>query len=438
LQNHSWGLLVNNNLGNANIILDAVHFANRKNVTVVAARGNDGTNTKYYPSCAYDDWVLNVGGSGNNGCYITTTNGGFNASYGLDLDIAAPASLDLVTTTKNTQLTTSLYRAFSGTSASAPHVSGVVALLMSYMNAAPTANPTDKYLRDLAPEDCEQILQRSAKDDNCVAGYDDYTGFGRLDAGAALKLIEKPNNTLRHFGTNSNSPSSNSKTITLTASNINLDIVEPTFSLIPIFTPYPAGIYKADVYKVNVTVTHNSSLPTDETIVGFWARNSASTAYPVGANILLPFEKINIISCSKTSCVMEGYVYQLKNSAGLAIGWLPSNPNIAAELGFEYSILTKKNNPIGITTIEPSLSNIQLFPNPSTEHQILVLNTKSIAPLKIDLKDITGKTLKTMYNGITESGENKVDLNMKDLPSGIYFYEVKFNNQNQHIRFIKQ
>jgi photosystem II stability/assembly factor-like uncharacterized protein len=88
--------------------------------------------------------------------------------------------------------------------------------------------------------------------------------------------------------------------------------------------------------------------------------------------------------------------------------------------------------------LDPSIEKLQLFPNPAHNSQTLILNTKSIASLKIDLMDITGKRIKNMYNGITESGKNKIELDIAQIPSGIYFYEVRLAIQNQHIRFVKQ
>lgn len=38
------------------------------------------------------------------------------------------------------------------------------------------------------------------------AGVDSLTGFGRIDAGAALELVKKPYRKLKHFGTDASFP----------------------------------------------------------------------------------------------------------------------------------------------------------------------------------------------------------------------------------------
>jgi hypothetical protein len=119
------------------------------------------------------------------------------------------------------------------------------------------------------------------------------------------------------------------------------------------------------------------------------------------------------------------------------------NDSIAIIAGDSGKLLRWNKNQslfVGLEKINlnTQIENLQLFPNPSAQSQTLILNTKSIAPIKIYLKDITGKTIQQMYNGLTESGKNKIDLKIENIPSGIYFYEVRLANQSQHIRFVKQ
>src|SRR5439155_7712670 len=67
------------------------------------------------------------------------------------------------------------YALTTGTSAAAPHVSGVAALLLS-------VRP------DLTKDQLRQALLTSAAD-VCPAGRDDGSGFGRLDAAGALSSV---------------------------------------------------------------------------------------------------------------------------------------------------------------------------------------------------------------------------------------------------------
>jgi hypothetical protein len=452
LQSHSWTIGVQNAASlftdtNIQLLSDAVHFANRNKVTVIAGRGNDGINAPSYPATFDDDWVINVGGTGDDGCFIHKStiagtpynlgnvNGSFTASYGSNLDIAAPASDNMVYSMDF--FNHFAYAPFAGTSSSAPHVSGVVGLLMSYLNTTSNSD-FDKYNYNLAPEDCEQIIQHSAKDDNCITGYDDFVGHGRLDAGAALKLVEKPKNRLKHFGTSIYSQSTNSKTTVLFASSQSVSLTEDYKNNTNQW--FKKGNYVVNIYKTNITVNH-TLLPGDS-IITFWPRNSSSSPFAyITSNSITPHEKIKINTCNNTNCSMSGYFYEVINN-GVTIGWWPNNPNVtgSTNIEFEYSILVKNNNPppVGINYVAPSINSLSLMPNPSNGLQTLKLNTNSIEKLQIILMDITGKTIKNMYSGISESGLNKIPLNVQDLANGIYLYKVQLGETKSYLRFIKQ
>jgi photosystem II stability/assembly factor-like uncharacterized protein len=93
---------------------------------------------------------------------------------------------------------------------------------------------------------------------------------------------------------------------------------------------------------------------------------------------------------------------------------------------------------VSLDKIKPITFNASLIPNPAENQQTLSLNTKIIAPLQIYLSDITGARLKQVYNGVTESGVNSIHLNITQIPSGIYFYEVRLDERIERIRFVKQ
>lgn len=89
------------------------------------------------------------------------------SSYGIDVDVSAPGC---------TGSTTSLnggYSSFCGTSNSAPEVSGLLALMWS-------VNPY------LSPDQVQNMLFQSSVDLG-ISGYDQYYGWGRIDA---LKAAE--------------------------------------------------------------------------------------------------------------------------------------------------------------------------------------------------------------------------------------------------------
>ena len=114
-------------------ILDAVENAYAANVLVVAAAGNSGRSTdsrRVYPVCAERNginMVLGVGATDDDGEPKSFSN------YGSCVDVSAPGD-DIVSTIPGNR-----YREMSGTSMSAPLVSGVAGL---YLAKNPGASPS--------------------------------------------------------------------------------------------------------------------------------------------------------------------------------------------------------------------------------------------------------------------------------------------------------
>jgi subtilisin len=140
------------------------------NIVVVAAAGNSGNtatgSTVNYP--AKFDCIIAVGATDVNDKLATFS------STGPEVDVVAPGVKVLsdykdVTPTDGRNYDT-LY--MSGTSMAAPHVAGTVALMLS-------VNPS------LAPSQIQTILQAKAVDLGS-AGVDNYYGYGRIDAFAAV------------------------------------------------------------------------------------------------------------------------------------------------------------------------------------------------------------------------------------------------------------
>lgn len=148
------------------VLRDAVEYAHSKGVVVVAATGDGGfgegpEGRPTYPA-AYDH-VIAVGGT-------ERTGGAWwqNSDYGSYVDVVAPA-LYLYTLSNNGGQDYG-----NSTAMSAALVGGISALLLS-------AQP------DLTPDQVERHLQMTAQDRG-VEGFDIYTGYGMVDAEAAVTV----------------------------------------------------------------------------------------------------------------------------------------------------------------------------------------------------------------------------------------------------------
>jgi subtilisin family serine protease len=132
-----------------NFVDEAIKFAEKKNVLIIHAAGNEGENIDkftHYPSDTYLDEqeatnFINIGASGKQN---TETIAAIFSNYGKNhVDIFAPGEDIISTDTNNT------YSIHSGTSEAAPVVTGVAALILSYYP-------------DLTPQELIAILLESA------------------------------------------------------------------------------------------------------------------------------------------------------------------------------------------------------------------------------------------------------------------------------------
>ncbi len=94
---------------------------------------------------------------------------------------------------------------------------------------------------------------------------------------------------------------------------------------------------------------------------------------------------------------------------------------------------TAKTTDNQLEPIEEEFAAIRLFPNPASKSIIIEL-PYSNEPSEILLMDNSGR--KIFKNNDLHSGKN--ELNIENLPSGIYFYEININNSIKHGKLVKQ
>ncbi len=139
----------------------AVNYAVSQGVLLVAAAGNSGSTPVMCPAAI--DGVMAIGATDS------TDSRAYYSNYGANLAVSAPGSSIYST------LMGGGYGYKSGTSMATPHVAGLAALVWSY---APSL--TSSQIRD--------ILQNTA-DDLGPPGWDQYYGYGRINASRALEMM---------------------------------------------------------------------------------------------------------------------------------------------------------------------------------------------------------------------------------------------------------
>jgi subtilisin family serine protease len=147
-------------------IQEAVFYARSRGCLLVAAAGNNNTQPAPVMYPAASPGVLAV---------AATTDGDVpwsSSNRGPEVDVAAPG-VDIFSTNKNGG-----YTFLSGTSMATPHVSGLAALLWSFDST-------------LTADGVTQVITSTARDVH-TSGWDERTGWGRIDAQAAVLDLVQP------------------------------------------------------------------------------------------------------------------------------------------------------------------------------------------------------------------------------------------------------
>ena len=149
---------------------DAVNTAINLGAVVVVSAGNNNNDASDYSPASIKD-AITVAATDSNDKRAIFSN------WGSGIDVAAPGvdilSLCASGTTKGTPVGDK-YTRLDGTSMAAPHVSGIAALILSNQ-------------RELSSEQVSAVIQCSTTDIMDI-GFDNYTGYGRINAAQALKI----------------------------------------------------------------------------------------------------------------------------------------------------------------------------------------------------------------------------------------------------------
>ena len=70
----------------------------------------------------------------------------------------------------------------------------------------------------------------------------------------------------------------------------------------------------------------------------------------------------------------------------------------------------------------------QNFPNPFNPSTKIQYSVPQTSPVQIKVFDVLGNEIETLVNEEKQAGKYEVEFNAANLPSGIYFYQLKAAN----------
>jgi len=89
----------------------------------------------------------------------------------------------------------------------------------------------------------------------------------------------------------------------------------------------------------------------------------------------------------------------------------------------------------GLSTLQNYDQPIQAYPNPASDQLTVNFPSEALAPRRIRLVDINGRTVRELVTGI---GDVKAEMNVKGLPAGMYVLHVQGEAGNRQVKVMIQ
>ena len=415
-------------------VLQSINSAQAQRKIIIAAMGDDGWNGggdpnphPTYPAQLPNSWIVAVGGSGQDGqpC-IGGENWGncnYSTNYGGAMDILAPGYLIPTTSTFG-----NYDMAFGGTSASAPHATGAIALILAVKNS-------------LWSEDIDWMMRRTAIDIN-PPGYDPQTGWGRLNLGSIFNTLFSP---IQYTG--------GLASYCGEYSLLNLtEFPETFYSFRNESGPITPGRYGAYRYEAIYDVTFPIGY---DLFLGVWGKryaydefgelcesegwSAANPNYQVGYCEVVPGSETHY------GCQLRTNYYRVYINGGYQ--WYPSDPNdyvarlCYAVWGIPYAGDPTRPDHGKMDGIFDGGISVSCYPNPFNSTTNIAFDLTNYAHISIYIYDILGNLVCPLISSNYSSGHyqmtwNGVNSNGAKIDSGIYFCRIKINQIDQIKRLI--
>ncbi|MFN1217800.1 S8 family peptidase [Chryseobacterium kwangjuense] len=311
-----------------------------------------------------------------------------------------------------------LYSVGSGTSYSAPVVTGIIGL-WTQINKQLFNNA------EFNAASAKVLTIHSASEAGNV-GPDPWHGWGFINAkkGAEL-LVGKSNNTIIFKDETLNSGTTNRKTVTASGSEplkVTISWIDPEFKVPAVATLTVADLYNNRASRLVNDLDLRIIDTTDDTIYYPWKLNANSPMTPAikADNTVDNVEQVVI----DAPVAGRNYRIEVNNKGNLV-----NNAGVNAPQN--YSILVSGHNNEVLATQETRIKSSIIIAPTLTKDIVKVLNAPRKAAFSV--YELSGKKLQS---GIINSDTESLDLSA--FPKGIYIIEVKTEKETVSKKVIKE
>ncbi|OGU41981.1 MAG: hypothetical protein A2X61_12000 [Ignavibacteria bacterium GWB2_35_12] len=457
--------IINISLGGpySQILEAAVNYAYEHGVSLVAARGNEGIEQDYmgwrciyYPACFENEWVTSVG-AGNHDKIRTEY-----SNHGNGMDLIAPGGYcsDWVKEhfPQSIIIKTTLsfwergrfddYDCFAGTSASSPHVAGVIALLRSYAIEY-------QWLGAIEPVDFEGIIKASCLQNPYYGEfYEEETGWGHLQAdnlfnmiadGYIMTLIHDENPNYMNYGDWSNW-------------EWRAFIKDADLKNFP--KPLRTGFYYVRHRDITSTIHLPENVWTIDNDHNLYVWGRKEFGLNSGWSILGPYNYqtryTQVTSGTGGNGLVDGIIHNHSLDVSVRnyqydVFWF--NPRTWEliymghyppynQLGFNIGVFGKQGPNNKKSSVEKqSNKNSYLYssisPNPVKDKTKIFFTLSKSTFVSIDIYDIFGNNIYKSYPMFLNTGSFSKEIDLSTIDNGIYFCKISQGELIKTIKIIK-
>ncbi len=109
-----------------------------------------------------------------------------------------------------------------------------------------------------------------------------------------------------------------------------------------------------------------------------------------------------------------------------------------------YGIIVKTTNgggtdwTVSVKEEKKAVPQFVLYPNPAQLYITIEYELLETKDIEIEIKNMLGQTVKTVKSKNLIQGQNKIEVDVSELATGIYCISLRGDKQNSSVRFIKQ
>ena len=115
-----------------------------------------------------------------------------------------------------------------------------------------------------------------------------------------------------------------------------------------------------------------------------------------------------------------------------------SGANLAGTLYFDNAQYFVPTEYVGIEDVANNFISTKLFPNPTSDRTFIQFNLKNIADICIEVYDLSGKKIETVYKSSNITGEHLTQW-MPDtkLDNGVYFIRIEAFDKTTSVKSVQ-